>query len=59
MPELDDNSIDEVFAEDAEQISHILLQCGHAAAASLTPVNRTSPKIPSTSRIHQPLTSVS
>lgn len=46
MPELDDDVVDEVFAEDAEQISHILLQCGQAAAASLAPVNSDEPENP-------------
>lgn len=46
MPELDDDTIDEAFAEDAEQISHILSQCGQAAAASLAPVNSDEPENP-------------
>lgn len=46
MPELDDDSVDEVFAEDAEQVSHVLSQCGQAAAAFLAPVNSDEPENP-------------
>src|ERR1700735_2261910 len=46
MPELNDDAIDEAISEDADQISHILSQCGCMVAVSLPPVNVNEPENP-------------
>ncbi|KAF8814342.1 hypothetical protein BYT27DRAFT_7250098 [Phlegmacium glaucopus] len=59
MPELDNDSVDEAFSEDAEQISHVLSKCGNAEANTLPPVNINEPNNPFNAADHQASTSVS